>query len=233
MIPLLIVRADPADRELLSRIARHLERGGLLGYPTETVYGLGAAATVDGTDALRKLKGRRDDKPFLVLLPDGDKDTGIRGGKDLAGASGVWDAGLQWTAPARELASAFWPGPLTLVLSDSEGRYPPGVRSTSGGVAVRVSSNPFVAALLEVWDAPLLSTSANRPGGAPARSAREVERAVQGRPGLDRFWIADGGPLPASDPSTVIDCTDPRPRLLRVGAVSAEEVAKVLSHLHG
>ena len=118
LIPLQISTANPDNLVELERMARHLELGGLLGYPTETVYGLGAVALPGGIEALLALKGRGDDKPFLVLLPN---------------AGGEAMDGLEWSLLARTLAERHWPGPLTLVLSDRAGRYPKGVRNPFGG----------------------------------------------------------------------------------------------------
>lgn len=216
MDPITTLAADPGDAALLERMARHLECGGLLGYPTETVYGLGAAATVAGVEGVSALKERESDKPFLVLVPE----------------DAPWEpGGLEWPAEARALAAAFWPGPLTLVVPDPRHRYPEGVRSRAGGVAVRVSPHPFVGALLRVWRRPLLSTSANRPGGRPARTVLELRQAVEGRPGVGRLWIADGGDLPPAEPSTVVDCTVSGGRVIRRGGIPTADLRKVISGL--
>jgi L-threonylcarbamoyladenylate synthase len=215
VIPLHREPANPDDRNLLARIATHLDRGGLVAYPTETVYGLGARADGAGVSALRELKGREEGRPFLALLP----------------AEGKEPDGLVWTSSALALAGGFWPGPLTLVLDDPECAWPEGVRSARGGVAVRRSPHPFVQALLRAWPHPLLSTSANRPGESPARTADEVEAAVEGRPGLHRLWILDGGPLVDSGPSTLVDCTGPVPRVLRHGPVPVEALRDLVPDL--
>ena len=204
MISYHVFEADPVDQALLERVVGHLEDEGLLGYPTETVYGLGASSTSEGVEVLRGLKERKSDKPFLVLLPD---------------AAAAMETGLEWGCHARALAERHWPGPLTLALKDPQGRYPEGVRNARGGVAVRVSSDPFVRALMTVWKRPLLSTSANTTGQPPARTIEEVRRAVTGRLGLDRLWIVDGGSRPSSAPSTIVDCTASPPTLVREGAI--------------
>ena len=222
MIPLLRLTADPGDPDLLDRVARHLDGGGLVAYPTETVYGLGARADADGVAGVRDLKGRAEEKPFLVLLPgdgEGDAESGVEGDPG---------AGLSWGPSARDLARAFWPGPLTLVLEDPRGLFPPGVRGPGGGVAIRRSPEPFVEALLRRWPHPLISTSANRAGDAPARDADQVIRAVEGRPGLHRLWILDGGPRVEQAPSTVLDCTREPPRIIRAGALSPEALREVV-----
>jgi L-threonylcarbamoyladenylate synthase len=205
-------RADPDDRELLASLARHLGGGGLLAYPTETVYGLGAAVTAEGVEAVRALKGRETDKPFIVLLPSGSNEA-LRG--------------LEVRSYARALADAFWPGPLTLVLRDTMGRYPEGVRSERGGVAVRVSSDPFVGALLQVFGEPLISTSANPAGAPPPLEAADL-RVLRQRPGGERLWVADGGRRDSAVPSTLVDATGPRPAIVRQGRILQDDIVRVV-----
>jgi L-threonylcarbamoyladenylate synthase len=214
-----IVEGNAEDAKLLERIVRHLEGGGLLAYPTETVYGLGAAADAEGVAAVAALKARSVDRPFVLLLPAPSSSD-----PHAAGPIG----GLRWTPAARTLARAFWPGPLTLVLSDEEGRFADGVRATGGGVAVRVSPHPFVHALLAHWRRPLVSTSANVQGQAPAADAAEVTDRLSNRPGSDRLWVVDGGRLAASLPSTVVDCTRLRPRVVRAGAVPVHSLRELV-----
>jgi L-threonylcarbamoyladenylate synthase len=206
--------------EELDRIVTFLSGGGILGYPTETVYGLGGEPTTEVVEAVRALKGRDDGRPFLVLLPRTEP---------------VWDVPLRWglSLPswAIGLAECFWPGPLTLVLSDLEERFPSGVRNASGGVAVRVSSHPFVEALMAGWDRPLISTSANLSGKNAALTAEEVRTLVEGARSGGGVWIVDGGPASSTMPSTLIDCTGERPRLVREGAIPAETLRATLPEL--
>ena len=211
-----VLRVDLEQSAQLGRIVRHLEDGGLLGYPTETVYGLGAEVTPEGVRAVRRLKGRGENKPFVILLPE-----------PASGAGRV----LKWTPSARALADAVWPGHLTLVLRDPAARYPEGVRSSAGGVAVRVSSDPFVSALMRHWKRPLLSTSANRTGRPPARTGETVARTLADGPGAHRLWIVDGGPRREAEPSTIVDCTEARPRVLRQGALALPRLLEVQSGL--
>ncbi|MEX0856234.1 MAG: L-threonylcarbamoyladenylate synthase [Gemmatimonadota bacterium] len=206
---------DPNDARLLSDFVAHLERGGTLGYPTETVYGLGARADLEGVQAVQALKGRSDAHPFLVLIPGEEHPE-----------EGLDRWGLSWSPEARRLAATFWPGPLTMVLSDPEGRFPPGIRSAVGGVAVRVSSHPFVSALMSHWDRPLISTSANRSGEPPACTPEEFIHGLRGGMALDRLWIADGGRLPPAAVSTLLDLTGAGPRVLREGAISKEALLR-------
>ena len=137
---LLNVSGDPPDPGLLRTVARHLEEGGLIAMPTETVYGFGGAAREGPLKALQRLKGRGGEKPFLLLVPD---------------MEAVSD--LTWTPAALELARVFWPGALTLVLRDEGGRFPLGVRSVGGTVAVRQSPHPVARGLVESLGEPLIS----------------------------------------------------------------------------
>src|SRR3954468_7579960 len=139
----------PAEVEAaIPAVSSHLAADGLLGYPTETVYGLGSAASVPALEALARLKGRDPGKPFLLLVS----------GRPMAE-----QCGLVFSASARALSDAFWPGPLTLVLPGGEGRLPDGLRGREGGIAVRHTSHEGIARLVGRSGRPLTSTSANRP----------------------------------------------------------------------
>ncbi|MBI4538856.1 MAG: threonylcarbamoyl-AMP synthase [Gemmatimonadetes bacterium] len=198
----------------LGAIVEHLRAGGLVAYPTETVYGFGSTLAESAIARLTAFKGRDPGKPFLVLLTD----------EEMA-------PGLRWTQAARRLAGAFWPGPLTLVLAAPEGAYPAGVRDARGGVAVRATPQREVRALLEALRAPITSTSANLPGGPPALSAREAAAAVAALGGDDEVWVLDGGSLPRSPPSTIVDCTEGRPRVTRTGALPVERIRRVIAEI--
>ena len=194
----------------LPRAAAHVRADGLLGHPTETVYGLGSRATAPALRALSRLKGRDPEKPFLLLVRD----------RRMAEA-----LGLTFTPEADALARAFWPGPLTLVLAGARG-LPEDLRGPGGGIAVRWTSHPGMARLLAVLGEPLTSTSANRPGAPPAREAAAVV-AEFGKAGAGTLLVLDGGRAGNLPPSTVVDCTEPVPRVLREGAVAAAAVQAV------
>lgn len=200
---------DAERRRARDLVERHLRAGGLLAYPTETVYGLGCLPRDDALEALSALKRRPPEKPFLVLVRD-RADT----------------ASLAWNPAAEALAEAFWPGPLTLILDDPQASWPPGVRDPQGGVAVRLSPHPAVAAILAAAGGPVTSTSANLPGEPPATSAAALGWLAD-RPGPTPL-VLDGGPLPQGPPSTVVDCRG-RPRITRSGAVGEEEVRGALA----
>ncbi len=199
---------------LLDRIAEHLGKEGLLAYPTETVYGFGCLARPRALDRLFRLKARDRSQPVLVLV---------------SGPGLVEDLG--WTVSARALAESFWPGPLTLVLADPEGRFPLGVRSPAGSVAVRQSPHPVAAAIVDHVDRPLVSTSANVAGEPPARSGAEALQAAERGGAGAELWILDAGELPDSEPSTVVDCSVEPPRVVRAGAVPRARLEAVVAEL--
>ncbi len=194
----------------------HVGKHGLLGYPTETVYGLGSGADTESLDRLANLKGRPPGKPFLLLVSS----------RVMAERNG-----LVLTRAADALANAFWPGPLTLVLKGGEGRLPDRLRGPEGGIAVRHTSHRAVARLIELLDQPLTSTSANRPGQAPAAGAEQLVQLF--RPAYDAgdLMVLDGGILGNVPPSTIVDCTTPAARLVREGALPRSELRKAVGRL--
>lgn len=211
MIVLPFLRRDDVDR-VIEQVVRHLRAGGLIAYPTETVYGFGTLVRDDALDALSALKSRDIAKPFLLLIRD------------------VKDAPpLDWTPAARRLAAAFWPGPLTIALR-GHSALNPRIISEDQTVAVRATPHEAVRALLTALEEPITSTSANLPGIAPARSADEV-RNVLSELGAPDVMVLDGGTLPESEPSTIVDCSEEPPRLLRAGAITNDVLRQVIENL--
>ncbi len=200
----------------LGPAAAHLRAGGLLAYPTETVYGLGSRAREGEVRALAELKGRRADKPFLLLVSS----------REMAEAYG-----LAFNASAAALARAFWPGPLTLVLPGGGGRLPDTLRGPEGGIAVRWTSHPHVARLVAALGEPLTSTSANRPGGPTAPGPDAIVREFTVAVAAGRLLVLDGGVLGNRPPSTVIDCTTSTPRIVRAGALPVAELRRAVGLL--
>jgi L-threonylcarbamoyladenylate synthase len=190
-------------------VAAHLGRGGLLAYPTETVYGLGCRPVGEDVAALAALKGRHHDKPFLLLVASRRMAEGY---------------GLHFTQAADALAAACWPGPLTLVLAGGEGRLPDALRGPEGGIAVRWTSHPQVTVLIERLGYPLTSTSANRAGGATAPGTLAIASTFGAAIADGRLLVLDGGTLGNVPPSTVVDCTRGVPRLVRAGAIPVAEL---------
>jgi len=200
----------------LGRVVAHLRGGGLLAYPTETVYGLGSRARTGEVRALAELKGRRPGKPFLLLVAS----------REMAEAQG-----LAFNESASALARAFWPGPLTLVLPGGGGRLPDSLRGPEGGIAVRWTSHPHTARLVAALGEPLTSTSANLPGVPPAPGADAIARDFAAAIRAGRLLVLDGGVLGNRPSSTVVDCTSPTPRVVRAGALPVGELRRAVGIL--
>jgi len=198
------------------RVVAHLRGGGLLAYPTETVYGLGSRARAGEVRALAELKGRRPGKPFLLLVAS----------REMAEAQG-----LAFNESASALARAFWPGPLTLVLPGGGGRLPDSLRGPEGGIAVRWTSHPHTARLVAALGEPLTSTSANLPGVPPAPGADAIARDFVAAIRAGRLLVLDGGVLGNRPSSTVVDCTSPTPRVVRAGALPVGELRRAVGIL--
>jgi L-threonylcarbamoyladenylate synthase len=196
-------------RAAVPRVRAHLRAGGLLAYPTETVYGLGSRPVDPDLRTLAALKGRAAGKPFLLLVAS----------REMAEAQG-----LAMNESARALARAFWPGPLTLVLPGGSGRLPDLLRGPEGGIAVRWTSHAGVALLVGELGEPLTSTSANLPGAPPAPGADAILRDFAPAVADGRLLVLDGGVLGNRPPSTVVDCTGPLARVVRSGAVSVAQL---------
>ena len=206
--------SEPAIVAAIPQVMAHLKGGGLLGYPTETVYGLGSRARVADVGALAALKGRRLDKPFLLLVSD----------RGMAEAQG-----LAFGPSADALARAFWPGPLTIVLPG--GRLPDQLRGPEGGIAVRWTSHVGMARLIAAVGEPLTSTSANLPGRAPAPGADAIVRDFGRAVDEGKLLVLDGGVLGNRPPSTVVDCTQPAPRVVREGAITLAALRRAVGGL--
>ena len=190
----------------IPQVADHLHRGGLVGYPTETVYGLGSNLDQGALVALRKLKDREKEKPFLLLV---------------SGPKMAEEWGLTFDQRAMALADAFWPGPLTLVLPTSTSRLPDELRNPEGGIAVRRTSQAGIERLIEEIDHPITSTSANLPGRNPATDIAALHRDFGNVAGL---MVLDGGALESAAPSTILDCATQHLRVVREGAIPLSEL---------
>jgi tRNA threonylcarbamoyl adenosine modification protein (Sua5/YciO/YrdC/YwlC family) len=188
------------DPGVLHRIALLLQRGGIVAGRTDTTYGL--LASVNCPDALRRLvelKERPKAKPFVLLAASWIEVRAVTS---------------HLTPVARRLGSAHWPGPLTLVLPAEED-LPTEVVAARRTVAVRIPGDDLLLDLLAAVRGPFAAPSANLSGERPAASAAEVLEIFGN--GVD--LVLDGGPAPASVPSTIVDCTGPHAEILRRGAV--------------
>lgn len=193
----------------VARAVDVLRAGGLVAFPTETVYGLGADA--ESPDALRRLyaaKGRPIDHPVIVHVARADQ---------------LDEWGVDVSPGAHRLAVAFWPGPLTLVVRRAA-RVPDEVTGGLDTVGVRVPGHPVARDLLTAFGGGLAAPSANRFG----RVSPTTADAVRAELGDDVDLVLDGGPCAVGVESTIVDCTTDEPRVLRLGGVTATELSDVL-----
>jgi L-threonylcarbamoyladenylate synthase len=207
----LSVQTDSADQAIAAAVA-HLQKGGIVAFPTDTFYGLAVdPRSEDAVAALFALK-RRDPDVALPLI--------------AASLAQAERAVGPITPLARLLASEFWPGPLTLVL-DAHPSVAPAVHAGLGTIAVRVPAHPVARALADRAGYPITATSANRSGEPPAATADAALAALDESPAV---LLLDAGTLPPSPPSTIVDARGRMPVLLREGAVPWERVLEFLGH---
>src|SRR5688500_4434481 len=178
----------------------------VLAYPTETVYGFGGGVDRESVNNLIALKGRPPNKPFLLIVASSEMITRLD---------------LHLNSYASQLAARYWPGPLTLVLPGGEKQVPEQLRGPEGGIAVRWTPHRGLARLVQAYGQPITSTSANRPGVPPATNAHEIVEQWSDAVMRGQLHVLDGGQLSQSPPSTVVDCTGRRPRVIRPGAITA------------
>ena len=193
---------DPSrpDPSLLQEAVGALRRGALVGFPTETFYGLGAnAMDQEAVARVFRVKGRAGSKPLLILVDS------ARMAESLA---------LELSDDARTLMATHWPGPLTLVLRAAP-ELPALLGAGTGTVGMRVPGHPVALALVRAAGFPVTAPSANPSGAEPPTQAEEVRRFFDGKIEL----ILDGGPTAGGRPSTVLDLSVSPPRLIRPGAV--------------
>jgi L-threonylcarbamoyladenylate synthase len=196
----------------------HLENRLVLAYPTETVYGFGGAIDRESVEKLVAMKRRPPGKPFLLLVD---------------GPAMIDRLDLHMPAYAARLIAAYWPGPLTLVLRGGEGRVPPRLRGPEGGVAVRWTSHEGIRRVIRAHGDALTSTSANLPRIPPAQTASEIVDQWPDAINRGVLRVLDGGRLVPSEPSTVLDCTGRNPRMIRPGAITAQELRESVPALIG
>lgn len=208
---------DEIEKALPGAIAS-LHQRKVLAYPTETVYGFGGGVDRESVANLIALKGRPANKPFLLIVASSDMITRL---------------GLHLTSYASQLAARFWPGPLTLVLPGGENRVPDQLRGPEGGIAVRWTPHRGLARLVQAYGEPITSTSANRPGVPPATNTHEIVEQWSDAVTRGAIHILDGGQLKESQPSTVVDCTGPRPRVIRPGAISYDTLRQSVPDVVG
>jgi len=190
------------DAEAPKKAALILRSGGVIVYPTETLYGLGVIASInDSVERIFDIKGRPHGKPIPVLVRD--------------------RAMLSEIAEVSELASSlvnrFWPGALTLILKQ-KANLPESITCGTAKIALRISAHPFLQNLFELINAPLTSTSANLSGGENLRDSDRLFEAFNGKVDL----IIDSGNIPESRGSTIVDLTLDPPQILREGDINTK-----------
>lgn len=197
-----VLQVDPRWPEpaALEEAASVLRSGGVVAFPTESFYGLGAdALDPQAVERIFRIKGRPESKPLLVLVD------GIERVEALC---------VEISAGARELMARHWPGPLTLVLRAAPA-VPALVTAGTGTLGVRVPGHPVALGLVRAAALPVTAPSANESGGEPPTTPGAVRASFEGRVDM----LLDGGPTAGGPGSTVADCTVWPPRLLRQGPV--------------
>jgi L-threonylcarbamoyladenylate synthase len=206
------VTIDPSapDDIALAVISAALARGDIIGYPTDTFYGLGVdPRNARALERIFEAKGRAAGEALPLI------------------AYSI-DVIERWLGPlnarAALLADRFWPGPLTLLLPRPSGVFPDALTSGKPTVAVRVPAHPVARLMASAAGGLITSTSANHSGTTPASTADAVVDAL----GNALAVIVDSGPTPGGAPSTIVDVTDDAPRLVRAGSVPWERVLESL-----
>lgn len=207
------VSAAHPDSEIIQQAAKILQSGGLVCFPTETVYGLGADAL--NPEAVRKVftaKGRPSDNPLIV---------------HIASETQLFDVADEIPEKGKALAGAYWPGPLTLVMkrtiliSDL-------VTAGLDTVAVRMPNHPVTLELIRTFDAGVVGPSANTSGKPSPTDATHVLEDLRGRVDL----VLDAGPTEIGVESTVVDVTIDPPVILRMGGLTRERIEEVVGVVH-
>jgi L-threonylcarbamoyladenylate synthase len=205
-------RLLPPTSEGIAEAGRLLREGGLVAFPTETVYGLGANALDPAAVArIFDAKGRPATNPIIVHVTTSAEAVSLV---------------IAWPASAAKLAERFWPGPLTLVLPRSN-RIPDIITAGGPTVALRLPAHPVALALIRAAGVPLAAPSANRSTQLSPTTAQHVLASLGGR--IDA--VIDGGATPGGIESTVIDLAGPVPRLLRPGLLPVAHLEAILGPL--
>jgi L-threonylcarbamoyladenylate synthase len=193
----------------VAEAAQRIQRGGLVAYPTETIWGLAADARSEAAVArLFSWKGREPGQAISVLVGD---------------AAAPAQLGADWTPLAERLAAKLWPGPLTIVVRCAS-VFAPGIAAAGGSVGFRCSPHPVARALARACGV-ITATSLNRSGEAACATRAEAERCCAG----SEIALVAGEDAHGAAPSTVVDASGARPRVLREGAVTARALDDVVA----
>jgi L-threonylcarbamoyladenylate synthase len=200
---------QPQSKQVLEDAARIISEGGLIAFRTDTFYGIGADPLSRlAIRRIRQLKGREENKPILLLISDYDKVAQF-----ITKPSDLF----------LTIVSQHWPGPLTLV-SDARPELTEELTASGETIGLRLPDDDDVRALVRACGGALTATSANPSGAEPARTAQDV--ATYFGPGID--LIIDGGDATVLQPSTVLDVSGDKPKLIREGAISKKTLSETL-----
>ncbi|MFB0565483.1 MAG: L-threonylcarbamoyladenylate synthase [Candidatus Aminicenantaceae bacterium] len=203
------INTEFIDFDKIENISQVLVNNGVIAYPTDTFYGFGVKCY--SPEAIRRIchiKKRKELKPIPVFIADLDE---------------IKDIAEEIPASFSSISKEFWPGPLTLVLKASS-RLPEELTGLSGAIGIRLPDIPWLRELIRKAKFPITATSANISGEKEITQAEKVIGTFMGKVDL----IIDGGKAPGTKPSTVVDLTSEKPRILRKGAVSEERLQKYL-----
>jgi L-threonylcarbamoyladenylate synthase len=197
------------DTAEVRHLARHtIEIGGVIAFRTDTFYGLGAdPLNAPAVHKIKQLKSREENKPILLLISDIEQVERFVDNADSY----------------RAIASQYWPAPLTLI-GVARADLPDDVTAASNSIGLRLPNDDDLRKLLRACGGALTATSANLSGSLPARTAQKVESYFP--TGID--LIIDGGAVTSTEPSTVVDISGDRPRLVREGAIKRPELVGLL-----
>ncbi len=198
-----VIKINPRKPEtaMIKKAAGIIKKGGLVAFPTETVYGLGADyLDKDAVRKLYKVKNRPAGKPFTAHIAD------IKALKKLS---------CEISGPAKKLIKIFWPGPLTLIVSAGNGEK----------IGVRMPANKAALDFISACETPIAAPSANISGNKPPVTADEVLSELGGK--IEA--VLDGGRTEIGIESTIVDLTTAPYKMLRIGAISEKEIARVLT----
>ncbi|MGB2691521.1 MAG: L-threonylcarbamoyladenylate synthase [Thermodesulfobacteriota bacterium] len=190
-----------SDHKSAEKAALILKKGGVIVYPTETLYGIGAlASNNDAVERIFEIKGRPHGKPIPLLIKNLEMLSKIAEGSQLASA----------------MAQEYWPGALTIILKQ-KAMLPGLITCGTGKIALRISAHPFLQSLFDLIEEPLTSTSANISGDSNISDSEELFETFNGKVDL----IVDSGKIPESRGSTIVDLTLDPPQVLREGDINS------------
>jgi L-threonylcarbamoyladenylate synthase len=210
MPEILKVDADNSEEKILTRAAEILANGGIIAYPTETFYGLGADATNE--EAIQKIfdvKGRNFKNPVSLIIGQTDD---------------IYPLVQDVPKTAKKLMAAFWPDALTIVFLAAD-KISPLLTAGSGKIGLRISSHPIAQGIIQKLKRPLTATSANLSGAPECSHASEVAAQIGDK--IDA--IVDGGQTPGGKASTLVDVTCDPPVILREGVISREAIEECIN----